>query len=332
MEDFGFDHSREAADHIGEQADKKGLAIPKVAVTLGSGLKSFADRYTHPDTRLVIPTSDIPHFAKAETAANGHDGNLIIAPIEEGSKETMAIWAGRIHFYQRLLQKMEGEWNRITDPEIKKAAITYYIAISKQLGIQDLFTSNAVGSSNPAHQVGDIVRVSDHMLDPDDDFGVPEEKAWFAEKEQNDPKYVYGNDDYFYGQGNLYSAEMYRLAQEVAKEQGWTLTEGVLNWRKGRGYETPAYTRARTQLGATLFGMSTAPEAVRARSIGFTNEGPGSHFASFSMVTNVAQSTAEQKLSHGEVSEAGKSNEDRFNPFMIELIRRRMAERKAGRA
>lgn len=327
MESFGHQEAKEAADFIGEQIAAANLEMPGISVTLGSGLKSFADRYTDKNNRVVIPTGGIPHFARPDKQASGHNGELIIAPIHEGSKETMAIWAGRIHFYQRLLQKLEGEWKRITDPEVKKAAIGFYVAISKCLGVQDILTSNAVGSSDPNHEVGEIVRVSDHMLDPDDDFGVPEESKWFEPKKAVNADYDYGKEDYFYGQGNLYSAELYQLAKEVAAEQGWQLNEAVLNWRKGRGYETPAYTKARTQLGATLFGMSTAPEAVRARSIGFNNEAGGDHFAAFSLVTNVAQLESTQKLSHGEVSSNGAESEGRFNPFMHELIKRRAADR-----
>lgn len=327
MEDFGYQQACEATDYIGDKVTGANLKMPRVSVTLGSGLKSFADRYTRPDDRLVIPHADIPHFAKPDKQAAGHSGELIIAPIEEGSKETMAIWAGRIHFYQRLLQKLEGEWTRITDPEVRKAAIGFYIAISKRMGVRDILTSNAVGSSNPQHKKGDIVRVSDHMMDPEDDFGVPEEEEWFNERKAADPSYDYGSEDYFYGQGQLYSDEVYRLAQEVAREQGWTLPEGVLNWRKGRGYETVAYVKARTQLGASLFGMSTVPEAQKARSIGFNNRPEGRHFAAFSLVSNVAQLESNQQLSHGEVSAAGAESEDRFNPFMHELLKRRAAKR-----
>jgi len=325
-EPFGFDQASEATDFIGDQAAKKGLKMPSISVTLGSGLKSFGERYTNPDTRLVIPVSDIPNFAKPDKQANGHDGTLIIAPIEEGSNETMAIWAGRIHYYQKLLKRIGDSWERISDPEIRKAAVVFYIAVSKCLGVQDILTSNAVGSSNPTHKVGDIVRVSDHMMDPEEDFGVPEEERWFEEKKA-DPAYSYGDTDYFYSQANLYSQEIYELAKEIAKEQGWELPEGVLNWRAGRGYETPAYIKARTQLGANLFGMSTVPEGQKARSIGFNNEPNGRHFGAYSLITNVAQLDHDQKITHKETSTNGSRNEDRFNPFMYELVRRRTAQR-----
>lgn len=330
MEAYGYQEAGDAAEYIEGQLCVSGLAMPKISVTLGSGLKSFADRYTDPTSRVVIPTMDIPHFARPDKQASGHNGQLIIAPIEEGLPETMAIWAGRIHFYQRLLREMPVEWERITDPEVRKAAIGFYVAISKQMGIVDILTSNAVGSSNPMHRVGDLVRVSDHLMDPEDDFGVPEEEEWFKAKKEANPAYDYSKEDYFYSQGHLYSDELNGLAQEIAKEQGWTLNQDVLNWRKGRGYETVACVKARRVMGAHLLGMSTAPEAQKARSIGFDNAPGGRHFAAFSLVSNIAQLDSAQKLSHGEVSEAGAASEDRFNPFMMELIKRRVAQRAAS--
>lgn len=330
VEAFGYEEAKEAVDYIGDKITGANLEMPRISLTLGSGLKSFAERYSDPDKRLVIPSAEIPHFARPDKEAAGHNGTLIITPIEKGSKETMAIWAGRIHFYQKLLQKIEKEWITITDPEIRKAAIGFYVAINKLLGIEDILTSNAVGSSNPKHKKGDIVRISDHMMDPEDDFGVPEDPRWFddkkKEREGTENPYDYALEDYFYSQAQLYSNEIHQLAKQIAQDLGWKLGEGVLNWRKGRGYETVHYVKARTKLGARLFGMSTAPESQKARSIGYSNEPDKRHFAAFALVSNVAQKP-NQKLNHQEVNEAGKNNEGKFNPFMYELIRRRVAQR-----
>jgi purine-nucleoside phosphorylase len=333
VEPFGFDQAVESADYIAEKGVKAGLEAPRVSVTLGSGLKGFADRYAHPDNSVVIPTKDIPHFPQPNIQAAGHDGKLIITPIEDGSPETMAIWAGRVHYYQRLLQCIEGNWEHITDPEVRKAAIGFYIAVNRALGIDDVITSNAVGASNPLHPVGDLVALTDHIISPDDDFGVPEEEGWFGWKadamaEAGSP-YDYGTDDFFYSQANLYSPEIRALAREVATDMDMPLHKGVLSWRKGRGYENPAFVRMMHEQGVQFFGMSTAPEAQKARSIGHTNK-PNSddpHFGSLSLITNRAQLTHELSLSHGEVSEAGAESEDRVNPFMLELVKRRVAQR-----
>ncbi len=328
IEPFGYKEAHDAAEFIGEEADKTGLALPKISFTLGSGCRTFADRYTSEGSRLVIPTRKIPHFPIPKTAAAGHDGNLIIAPINDNPKETMAIWAGRVHFYQTILRRCGEALERITDPEVRKAAIVFYVAICRAMGVNDILTSNAVGSVRPdIHQKGDIVRVSDHILDPDDDFGVPEDSRWFDEKKTKDPKYDYALTDYFYGQGNLYSEEIHALAREVAAEMGMDLKEGVLHWRKGRGYESPTMSRAIRTKGGALAAMSTATEAQKARTVGYSNRPRERHFAAFSNVTNVAQLDHAQVLQHGEVSEAGREKEDIFNPFMYKLIQRITRER-----
>jgi purine-nucleoside phosphorylase len=326
-EPFGYAEAHEAAQFIKGQIEKSGLALPTISLTLGSGLKSFAERFTDKETRLVIPTKDIPYFPQPKRAAAGHDGTLIIAPIDDNPQETMAIWSGRVHYYQILLRKCAQMFaSPITDPEVWKAAVVFYIAINRALGIQDILTSNAVGSVRPElHKKGDIVRVSDHILDPDEDFGVPEDERWFQDKKGKD--YDYAAQSYFYSQGNLYSAEIFALAQEVAAEMGMDLKEGILHWRKGRGYESPAMTEAIRRKGADLAGMSTAPEAQKARTIGYSNVPGEKSFTAFSMVTNVAQITHEQVLQHSEVVEAGKGGEGLFNPFMKKLITRIRAKR-----
>ena len=339
-EDFGADDAFEAVGSIFEKVDEKGLAMSLVSVTLGSGLRTFAEQFLGEQSKaVVIPTREIPHFPIPRTAAAGHDGNLIITPIDGDPKETMAIWAGRVHFYQTILQRLQnGEVEKIADPEVKRAAVVFYIAIARVMGVSHILTSNAVGSVRPEKdKVGDIIRVSDHILDPDEDFGVPEDERWFADKAKQQraagKEYSYGNEDYFYSQANLYSPEVFELAQQVARDMGMPdLKEGVLHWRKGRGYESPAMIQAVHTKGAHLAAMSTAPEAQKARSIGFSNQPGGRHFASFSVVTNVAQLKHSQKLVHGEVAEAGNKVEATFNPFMLEIVKRIAAKARVAAA
>ncbi len=324
IEPFGFTEANEAVDYIANQAERTRLEPPTVSVTLGSGLKSFAERNTRSDNRLVIPYSDIPHFPAPRQHVAGHEGRLVIAPTGVGDS-TMAIWSGRLHYYQELLR--DGE--KITDLDVKRAAIGFYIAVCRALGVEDILTSNAVGAVWPErYKVGDVVRVTDHILALDEDFGIPADERWFADRKEADPDYDFGTADYFYGQANLYSPEIAAVADSVAADLGMKLPTGVLNWRKGRGYESPAMVEAIRRSGGDLAGMSTAPEAQRARTVGYSNRPGQRQFAAFSAVTNVAQIEHAQVLSHADVAEAGQSIEDTFNPFMMELVRRLAARRQ----
>lgn len=324
IEPFGYAEAAEAADFIAGRVKDTRLDPPHVSATLGSGLKSFADQNTKPDNRLVIPYSEIPHFPAPREPVAGHDGKLIVAPTGVGDT-TMAIWSGRIHYYQDVLRRGE----KITDPDVKRAAIGFYIAVCRALGVSDIITSNAVGAVWPdRYQVGNVVRVTDHILSPDEDFGVPADERWFADKQAANPGYDFRREDYFYGQANLYSPEIGEIADAVAKKLHMKLPTGILNWRRGRGYESPAMVEAIRRMGADLAGMSTAPEAQRARTVGYSNKPGERQFGAFSAVTNVAQLTHEQVLAHSEVEEAGKATESTFNPFMMELIQRLVARRQ----
>lgn len=324
IDPFGYTEATEAADYIAGRVSDTGLTPPAISITLGSGLKSFADKNTRPDNRLVLAYSEIPHFPAPREPVAGHDGKLIVAPTGVGDT-TMAIWSGRIHYYQDVLRRGE----KITDLDVKRAAIGFYIAVCRALGVSDIITSNAVGAVWPdRYKVGDVVRVTDHILDPDEDFGVPPDERWFTDKKAADPDYDFAKTDYFYGQANLYSPEIGEIAHAVAEELKMNLPTGILNWRRGRGYESPAMVEAIRRMGADLAGMSTAPEAQRARIVGYSNKPGERQFGAFSAVTNVAQVTHEQVLVHAEVEEAGKATENTFNPFMMELIRRLVARRQ----
>lgn len=316
-EPFGYEEAHEAAEFIRKQIAAKGLALPKISLTLGSGLKSYADLNTKPETRLEIPYESIPHFAKPKSHALGHQGALIIAPIEDGSNETLAIWSGRLHYYQSLLSH-NGE--RITNIEDKKAAVVFYLAICRALDLNIILTSNAVGSVRPEqHRVGDLVAITDHILSPNEDFALPSDERWFDDVKAARPDYNYKAEDYFYGQNHLYSQHIHEKAHTLAQEQGLRLHEGILFWQKGRGYESPAMSRDIQIRGADLAGMSTAPEAQKARSLGYKNDGKR-HFASFSLVTNVAVLHHDDQLTHDHVANAAQSTEKNVVPFMKSLI------------
>lgn len=326
IEPFGYAEANDAAGYIAERIEATRLERPTVSTTLGSGLKSFAEGNTKPDNRLVIPYGEIPHFPAPRQQVAGHEGRLIVAPTGVGDS-TMAIWSGRLHYYQEILRRGA----KITDLDVKRSAIGFYIAICRALGVEDILTSNAVGAVWPErYKVGDIVRVTDHVLALDEDFGIPADERWFADRKEADPNYDFATADYFYGQANLYSPEIGAVADSVAADLGMQLPTGILNWRKGRGYESPTMVEAIRRSGADLAGMSTAPEAQKARTVGYSNEPGERQFAAFSAVTNVAQLTHQQKLSHADVADAGKSIEETFNPFMMELVRRLAARRQAA--
>lgn len=331
-EAYGYEEAHEAADEFGERIATKDLRQPRIAVVTGSGgMGAFVQKYTHPDTRLAVPTHDIRHFSLPRQQALGHAGQAVVAPIKDGEPETMLVFDGRVHFYQKLCRALDGVFRQIDNIEVKAAAVGFYVAICRAMGIQDIITTNAVGAVNAAHyKVGEVALVTDHVMGFDLDFGVPEDERWFADHARRDSEFDYRGDEYFYNQANLYSPELAALAQTVAGDLGIELRRGEIFWRPGRGYESPAQIRSLQRSGSDFVAMSTAPEAQRARSVGYTNKPGEPQFGSFSLVTNLAQMNHHLRLSGGEVTDVGQAAEERVCPLVHELICRRVLTPNRG--
>ncbi len=103
----------------------------------------------------------------------------------------------------------------------------------------------------------------------------------------------------FFDMTEAYSKALRAMAAEAAREEGFTLEEGVYLATPGPSFETPAEIRAFRTLGATLVGMSTVPETIVARHMGIEVLG-------ISCVTNLAAGLGATPLSHEEVQETGR--------------------------
>ena len=89
------------------------------------------------------------------------------------------------------------------------------------------------------------------------------------------------------------------------------IREGVYGALPGPSYETPAETRMLRQLGATVVGMSTVPEAVAARALGMRVLG-------LAFATNAAG----VEVSHEEVLAASQVAAGTIGQVILELVDR----------
>ena len=112
-----FEKAEEAAAFIREQI----ASAPRVAVVLGSGLGSFADRVEQP---VSIAYKDIPHFPRP--TVEGHSGRLVVGTI---AGTPVAVMQGRVHAYEGYT------------PE----EVTFPIRVLGRLGITTLVITNAAG-------------------------------------------------------------------------------------------------------------------------------------------------------------------------------------------
>ena len=93
-----------------------------------------------------------------------------------------------------------------------------------------------------------------------------------------------------------------------------TLPEGVYCQFRGPMYETPAEIGMVAAMGGTLVGMSTALEAIVARSLGMEILG-------LSLVTNAAAGMTGEPLNHEEVLAAGQAAATRMGDLLSKVIR-----------
>lgn len=219
-----------------------GNEAPAAGIVLGSGLSALGERIKN---STVIPYHDIPGYP--ESTAIGHKSNFIYG--ELGGKKVLAM-QGRFHYYEGYPMDL----------------VTIGIRTMARLGIKVVFLSNAAGSCNLDHKVGDMVIISDHinmmpnpLIGPNlDEFGIR-----------------------FPDMSCPYDSELRRLAKDIAFDMGLSLKEGVYLASTGPTYETPAEVRFFKTIGADLLGMSTVPEVIVARHCGMRVFG-------MSVVTNVS--------------------------------------------
>src|SRR5277367_2666814 len=112
---------------------------PRVAIVLGSGLGSFAERIEQP---VSIPYPEIPNFPRP--TVEGHSGRLLIGTL---AGTPVAVMQGRVHAYEGYT------------PE----EVTFPVRVLGRLGITTLVITNAAGGIRQDLKQGQLVLLSDHI-------------------------------------------------------------------------------------------------------------------------------------------------------------------------
>jgi len=204
--------------------------VPKVALTLGSGLGNFADEI---DVVCEVPYAELPDFPVS--TVEGHDGRFIMGYLDQ---VPIICMKGRVHLY-------EGYTRYKTVLPIR---------VMRALGAQILFLTNAAGGINERFYPGALAMITDHisifapnpLIGPnDDDEGVR-----------------------FPDMTNAYDSDLRSIIREVAARENIDLQEGIYLQLTGPSFETPAEIRMLKSLGVDLVGMSTVIENIVANHMG----------------------------------------------------------------
>lgn len=211
---------KEAIDFIKLKTDYS----PKIALVLGSGLGSLAEKIENP---VTIKYEDIPSFPKS--TVEGHAGQLVIG--EMAGKIVIAM-QGRFHFY---------EGYPLRD-------VTFPIRVMIGLGIESLVVTNAAGGANAEFEPGDLMIITDHINFTGQNPLIGENLNELG------PRFV--------DLSKSYDRDYINIAKEAGKKLNIGLREGVYMWFTGPVYETPAEVKLARILGADAVGMSTVPEVI----------------------------------------------------------------------
>ncbi len=211
-------------DESVEYLKNKGFEAPELGIVLGTGLGKLVHEI---EDSIEAHYNHIPFFPLA--TVEFHTGKLIYGSFE-GKK--VVVMQGRFHLY---------EGYDFMD-------ITYPIRVMHQLGIKNLFISNAAGAINLDFKKGDIMLLEDHI---NLQGGSPLAFKNVAE---------FG--DRFTDMSAPYDTAMREKLVRIAATEQISLKKGVYASVVGPQLETRAEYRMLKTLGADAVGMSTVPEVI----------------------------------------------------------------------
>jgi inosine/guanosine/xanthosine phosphorylase family protein len=175
------------------------------------------------------------------------------------------------------------------------------VRVFSKLGLEGILLTNAAGGINPAFEVGDLMRITDHINLMGDN------PLRGANLDAFGPR--------FPDMTSAWDPGLASCLEKAAGAAGVELRNGVYLAVGGPNFETPAEIRAFSTMGADAVGMSTVPECLVARHCGM-------RVAGMSCITNVAAHEGGEALSHEDVSMAAKQAIKNVNALFREAVPR----------
>ncbi len=204
--------------------------VPKIAITLGSGLGSFANRLK---TTSSVSYKELDGFPVS--TVKGHEGKFIFAWI---AGVPAVLMQGRVHYYEGY--------------PVEQTVLP--IRLMGLLGAKTLLLTNAAGGLGPDLSPGDLMMITGHiasfMPSPLRGENIGELGPRFPDMSA------------------VYDIGLQKAIKQTADKLDIPLKKGVYLQVPGPQYETPEEIRMYRLFGADAVGMSTAAEAIAARHMG----------------------------------------------------------------
>lgn len=257
----------EAADFLRPKL-RSGRQRPEFGIVLGSGLGDIAKEIQNP---VIINYIDIPHFP--QPTAHGHTGKLYIGELEGVPVIGLN---GRKHYYE------------VADEPFNTGMlqVVFGVHVLAELGVQNYFSTNAVGGLNPNYSVGDIMIIKSHInLIPNPLLG----------RQHNFRRLDNSKTWRFQPMNDAYNPELRKMLKKAGEKYAGHVHNGTYIALTGPTYETEAECIAfRNGLKADAVGMSTTSEIIVARNRGMKT-------VAFSCITNTIAEDGTNATNHEEV-------------------------------
>ena len=166
------------------------------------------------------------------------------------------------------------------------------------LGAKAIILTNAAGGINLSFSPGDLMIIKDVITTfiPNPLIGPNIEELGTR----------------FPDMSKIFSERLINILENVSKEVGVNLLEGIYAQCTGPRFETPAEINMLRPLGADAVGMSTACEAIAARHMGI-------EVCGVSCISNMAAGILDQPLIHAEVQETADKVSSHFESIILGL-------------
>ena len=160
-----------------------------IGIILGTGLGELGKSI---EIKHTIPYAAIPNFPVS--TVQGHKGNLLIGKF--GGKNVIAM-QGRFHYYEGYPMQ----------------EVTFPVRVLHEIGVKQLFVSNAAGGVNTSFLTGELMIITDHIN------LFPEHPLRGKNLDELGPR--------FPGMTEAYSPRLIRIAEECGRKLNINLRHGV---------------------------------------------------------------------------------------------------------
>ena len=254
-----------------------GIDDAEIGIVLGSGLGDLADKI---EEEKSFSYNVIPNFPIA--TVEFHFGKLIYGKL--GGKKVIAL-QGRYHYYEGYSMEQ----------------IVLPVRVMKMLGVKAVLLSNAAGAVNLDFKKGSLMVVDDHIN------LQPENPLRGRNYDELGPR--------FPDMSRPYDQKINGLLNDIAKEKGITLHEGVYAAVSGPNLETRAEYRYMRNIGADAVGMSTVPEVIACNHM-------GTPCACISVLTDECDPDNLEAVNVEQIIATAQKSEVFLSELYVELIKR----------